>query len=106
MSKPPNWPSPCTVGMFTTKIFAPLIVPTALPAEAMKSSTDPFRSCHGLSLKKPMPTFSPRPTKLKPEISRKPSYSGSPWVASRTCLNTPRVICSEDPGGSWTMVIA
>ena len=73
MSKPPNCPSPFTVGRLMTKICASRIGNSAMFAFWMNSLAVMLRSFHGLSLMKIMPTFSPEPMKLKPVTWNMPS---------------------------------
>ena len=73
MSKPPNWPSPFTVGRLMTKICASRMPNSAMFAFWMNSLAVTLRSFHGLSLMNAMPTFSPWPTKLKPATCIMPS---------------------------------
>ncbi len=106
MSKPPNWPRPCTVGRLTTKICAPLMPYSAPLACWMKSVTTTLRSSQGLSLMNAMPTFSPWPRKLKPAtciIPSKPSI----WLrVPRIWVNTSLVLLMVLPGGSCTIASA
>jgi hypothetical protein len=106
MSKPPNWPSPFTVGRLITKICASRIGNSAPLACWMNSLAVILRSLHGLSLMKIMPTFSPWPMKLKPDTCIMPSKPSCFSTFARTCSNTSLVRRSVAPGGNCTMAKA